>query len=423
MSIPLSDVQFLKSVVGGLSKDKLNFYKPHANRGAMALVLRFGGDAGIKVARSFSTADRNLTAAEVVARLEHHADAKADSSLQLLLLKKRFMRESRWSGVVAFPGGKRDRADDKNDFACAKRWCDYQLGMPIGTSEFVVLGRLPDFFMYSRAMGKGLMTARFVILHIGELTPSVRLAHHDIEALTWAPLHLFQPANVVRNRERHNLFSYFVNEDYQEFVAQHFPGAKLSFPSISMPDHFGNVWGFTLTSASTLLALNEGHRRRLDWPLFHSDNAVAQMLFVDTLHGYLQVTKNEVVGEPRMQHLFSFGFVVMTALSLVLFALSYVAVIIQALAIAFDEEELMKRRRQVIANYHEPDHAIYRELAVDKDGQLRDRRQQQREAAMGRWVKEARDNVPQDAQGRRFISFTEPDIVARSVAGDVQPVG
>ena len=143
MSIPSCDVQLLRRLWSGLQKGKLHVFKPYSHRASAAVILRFAGNDGVKVSRCFAD-NETLSPEAVLDRLELHSDANADSSLSILFLRKRYMEESRWSGVVAFPGGARDKESDHDDFSCLKHWCDYSLGMPIGTSNFDVLGRLPD---------------------------------------------------------------------------------------------------------------------------------------------------------------------------------------------------------------------------------------------------------------------------------------
>jgi 8-oxo-dGTP pyrophosphatase MutT (NUDIX family) len=404
MSIPLGDVQLLRSIVRGVQREKLRFYKPYTNRAASAIILRFNGEDGVKVARCFSTADKGIKPEEAIDRLEFHSDANATSSLSMLFLRKKLVEESRWAGVVAFPGGKRDKHDDKDDFACVKRWCDYQLGMPIHTSDFILLGRLPDYYMHSRAMHRGLMTARFVFLHVGELTPSVRLAHFDIKALTWAPITALQPKNVIRSKEVHNLFAYFVKEEWREFVGGHLPGAKLHFPSIAMPENFGQLWGFTLSSTSTLLSLHG--QQRLDWPLFHSNSLVAQILFVDPLHGYLELTKNEVVAETRVQHQLSLALIAFAALTVVLMILSYLALIVQATVVSLSPQEMLKRKKEKIDAYFDQDITVYKSLAADVDGTERQRKEMSRTAASNRWNAYVKKNQPPEQ--KRLLSFSAP---------------
>lgn len=412
MSVPRCDVDLLKRIVAGLKKDKLKAYKAYPNRAASAIVLRFAGADGVKVARHFAESgsgkSTGLTPEALVERLELFSDAAAPSSLSILYLRRRYMEESRWSGVIAFPGGKRDKSDDKDDFACVKKWCQYSIGMPI-TTDFVLLGRLPDYYLYSRAQRRGLMTARFVLLHIGELTPSVNFTHHDITAVTWAPVSAFTPQNVVRSKERHHLLTYFVDENWREFVAGHVPGAMLNFPSISMPGNFGELWGFTLTTTSTLLSL--AGQPRLDWPLFHSSSLVAQTLFVDPLHGYLELTGNEVVAFKRPQHRLTFFMIVSSVLVAVVYVLSLIAFVIQVFIFSMDYKSREQRRREFLEREIRPIGDIRQELVVDREADERERKAQSRAAATDRYRKELQSKLEAEAESSgtevpTFISFS-----------------
>jgi 8-oxo-dGTP pyrophosphatase MutT (NUDIX family) len=332
MSIPAADVRLLRTMFAGLQRDKLKFYKPHANRAASALVLRFGGQDGVKVARSFSAADRNLSVDEVLQRLELHATHDAPSSLQLLFLKKRGVQAHRWSGAIAFPGGKRDPLADRDDFDTVATWTKENIGMPL-TSDFVVLGRLPDYYVYSRQQGAGLMTARFVLLHIAELTPSVKVADHEVEAVRWVPLGALDASNVVRDAERHSLRSYVQDDEAQYLLRIFFRNVHLYFPAIALPDGMGRLWGLTLTSTSTLMAL--AGRERLDWPLFSSHSPVVRWLFVKPVHGYYELTGSESGGRRyRVDHVGSLLFIVAVAVLYFYGMLIFVVEFWQALSLA-----------------------------------------------------------------------------------------
>ncbi|CAM41647.1 conserved hypothetical protein [Leishmania braziliensis MHOM/BR/75/M2904] len=281
--------------------------------------------------------------------LEHHhhfhhhlvdfADTDAPSSLQLLFLKRPSMEARWWSGQIVFPGGRRD-PDDHDDFDTVCRGTYEKIGFPLQHHrEFLCLGRLPDYRLHGRlGSSRSFVQARFVFLHVGDITPTVQLATHEVESARWVPLRVLTAAHVRRGRVVHPLQS-FVNPqdaDARLLLGEVFPNTFLSFPSSLLPgtpvlssssssssspspttadgteaDRNGcrdgrgrsrtredassaspqsppwHVWGLTLRTANELLAL--GNRQTFDWPLVESNSRLLQYGALFPIHGYYEL--------------------------------------------------------------------------------------------------------------------------------------
>jgi 8-oxo-dGTP pyrophosphatase MutT (NUDIX family) len=354
--LPGIDVRFLANVVGRLTERRLNAYYPGRRRSAVALILRFdeatqpslraaltsfrvvsrshpphhdGTSATGATAplTSFSAAlgghGAGVDPVELLHYLQDHCvDPVAPSALQLLFLQRADVDASRWSGQVAFPGGRRD-PDDADDFHTVCRSAYDELGLPLQhSSEFACLGRLPDYKLRSRAMNSsGVVQARFVFLHVGDMTPTVQLATHEVASARWVSLRRLAAAHIEHGCVVHPLQSFIhpQDADYRLLLTELFPGTFFSFPSISLPlteadEHTGvytantdtcassssssspsaassarawRVWGLTLRSANELLALD--NRQPFDWPLIESNSRVLQYGILFPFHGYYEL--------------------------------------------------------------------------------------------------------------------------------------
>ena len=288
MSIPAADVRFLQVVVNGMRKDALRNYIYGPNRAAQAMVMRFPGNDGIKVARCFSHLDRGISVDDALKRLQDHMDLDAPSSLSLFFLLRGDVDRWRWSGQVAFPGGKRDN-DDRNDLDCAKRETYEEVGFPLDSPEFLYLGRLPDTKIRSREINtEGLVMSRFVFLHIGEMTPTLHYSAHEVEAIQWVPIKELTRGNLSWNTVEHPVMT-FVHWSYWEmkqFVKESFPSVLVRFPSLPMPQGW-HLWGQALTGTSQLLSYDG--RPRLDFPYFRVNVLWVQWLLVHPYHGWLNI--------------------------------------------------------------------------------------------------------------------------------------
>jgi 8-oxo-dGTP pyrophosphatase MutT (NUDIX family) len=291
MSIPAVDVKLLRKLHSHIVASKMNQYIPGRSRSAVALIFRLADDDHQTV-MNLVTEKRNLTAEAALRILEAHMDPFAHSSLQILVVKKSNLSEGRWSGQVSFPGGLRD-PDDADDMATVHRETYDGLGIPINTPDFVYFGRLRDVVAPSRRLfGEGQVQARFVFMHIGAVTPSVKLARHEIEAVRWCPVSVFQdPDNLMHRGVSYQLQEFLCLHDNEirDAVDGWMSCSRLYFPAIRLKETNWKVWGLSLRSISEILEVDG--RDPVDWPLVSSDNQVFQHFVINAYHGYLEIFK------------------------------------------------------------------------------------------------------------------------------------
>lgn len=141
--------------------------------------------------------------------------------LELLFIKRAANPTDRWSGQIAFPGGKRDEADESLLAACVREVRE-EIGFAL--TPDLLIGSIDDI----QARKRGVLLDFYIepfVFHLGE-RPELVLAPTEVEKTYWVSLeYLADPANAAE-------YSY-VHE-----------GLTLKLPGIRLPD--GEVlWGLS----------------------------------------------------------------------------------------------------------------------------------------------------------------------------------
>lgn len=97
---------------------------------------------------------------------------------------KRAEREGdRWSGQMAFPGGRME-AEDRNGLATAKRETEEEIGLHLGAGE-PCIGRLSELNATYRVLRGGLAISPYVF----HLKRAVNFhPNYEVEEVVWVPL-------------------------------------------------------------------------------------------------------------------------------------------------------------------------------------------------------------------------------------------
>jgi 8-oxo-dGTP pyrophosphatase MutT (NUDIX family) len=106
-----------------------------------------------------------------------------ENSLELGYIRRALREEDRWSGQIAFPGG-RSETFDASDLASALRETREEIGVELSPQEQI--GRLNDI----QGRRKGLMLDFFIrpfVFYI-ERNPSVQLDPREVADFFWFPL-------------------------------------------------------------------------------------------------------------------------------------------------------------------------------------------------------------------------------------------
>lgn len=115
-----------------------------------------------------------------------------DGELHILMIKRAEREGDRWSGHMAFPGGRLDPGDS-HGFAAAVRETAEEVGLEL-TGEDRVLGRLSDLRARpNRGFGMAVSPFVFLLEREAEFT-----LNYEVDEVLWVPLAHFLDS---RNRE------------------------------------------------------------------------------------------------------------------------------------------------------------------------------------------------------------------------------
>lgn len=289
-----SDVAFLRTLAIRLSRRRPKVYASE-RRAAVAMILRLQFHDG---------KPRPVTLEGLLA-----GEAEAASAELLFILRTQQQRD-RWSGQVAFPGGKRDKGD-ADDRAAAAREALEEVGLDLEGEDFVHLGRLDDRPVTAGGRRlKDYFLAPFLWLQVSATTPPIRLQHGEVAAWRWAPLSTLVPGRVTYDLIKQDLrLPEWVPERLARWLpsAAHRPFEAASFPAIpleaasttatsDMQAPF-TLWGLTLHATSDALVLGSDPSRHLACPPVRlrsaAGNAVVAFLCV------LQALRHSHAHQPR----------------------------------------------------------------------------------------------------------------------------
>lgn len=115
---------------------------------------------------------------------------EAVEGVELLMIQRAVFERDRWSGQMAFPGGKQD-PEDKTIRSAGERELLEELS--VDAQEFQFLGRLPD--VNARSHNKcqpSMVVSPFVYL---ATSPFDWVINHEVAGVYWMPLSLFSKNN------------------------------------------------------------------------------------------------------------------------------------------------------------------------------------------------------------------------------------
>lgn len=161
-----------------------------SKRSAVAIVCRVSG---------FSPSDYSHDPARPETFLESPAAlGSTASNTEVLFIKRAANPQDKWSGNVAFPGGRRD-ASDADDLATAVREAAEEVGLDLsgGRGGSFCAGRLGDRSVTSR--GRALpdfVLCPFVFVLTSPVPPALVLQTSEVAAVRWTPFSHLTPGAV-----------------------------------------------------------------------------------------------------------------------------------------------------------------------------------------------------------------------------------
>jgi 8-oxo-dGTP pyrophosphatase MutT (NUDIX family) len=164
-----------------------------------------------------------------------------EGELHILMIKRAEREGDLWSGHMAFPGGRMDRAD-ANGYAVALRETREEIGLALGKRDECI-GRLSDVFARPRRGTFGMAVSPFVFRLDHEATFTL---NHEVAEVVWVPL------------------EFLSNDDNRDEMIWEYGGIKMPVPCYYFEGRC--IWGLSLMMLDELLGLVAGSStRRLGW--------------------------------------------------------------------------------------------------------------------------------------------------------------
>ncbi|CAO3680406.1 unnamed protein product [Umbelopsis ramanniana] len=181
---------------------------------------------------------------------------------ELLFMQRATRTGDRWSGHVAFPGGKNEK--DETDVETVVRETWEEVGLDLNAEDFIPVGRLDDREITSAQDGKLIMMlSPFVYLQVSPQTPTLKLQTSEVASVHWIPLQFFLSVEPYSYRPMKIKLMSKMPPHLRSLapVAQGLFG-NMEVPAIDLPD--GNpsspprLWGLTLGMTSQLINMTVG---------------------------------------------------------------------------------------------------------------------------------------------------------------------
>ncbi|MCP5162854.1 MAG: CoA pyrophosphatase [Hahellaceae bacterium] len=147
--------------------------------------------------------------------------------LEVLLIKRAERKGDRWSGHMAFPGG-RVQVEDMNTRATAIRETEEEIGYTLPLENY--LGRLSDVMTLAHGTKKPMVVSPYIFSVEGE--PEFSL-NHEVDRVVWLPL------------------SFLANRDNRESMRWERKGVGMTLPCYFYEGH--RIWGLTLKMLDELV--------------------------------------------------------------------------------------------------------------------------------------------------------------------------
>jgi 8-oxo-dGTP pyrophosphatase MutT (NUDIX family) len=161
--------------------------------------------------------------------------------LRILMIKRAEREGDTWSGHMAFPGGRMDKAD-AHGFAVAVRETAEEIGLLLGAQD-ACIGRLSDVNARPQRGTFGMAVSPFVFRLDREATFTL---NHEVAEVVWVPL------------------EFLTNVENREEMIWDYKGARIPVPCYHYEGRC--IWGLSLMMLDELLGLaEEGNAKRAGW--------------------------------------------------------------------------------------------------------------------------------------------------------------
>jgi len=153
--------------------------------------------------------------------------------LHILMIKRADREGDPWSGHMAFPGGRMDKAD-AHGYAVAVRETEEEVGLCLGPQDQCI-GRLSDLNARPHKGTFGMAVSPFVFRLEREVTFT---PNYEVAEVVWVPL------------------EFLLDSDNREQMSWDYKGVKIPMPCYLYGKR--RIWGLSLMMLDELMDLIEG---------------------------------------------------------------------------------------------------------------------------------------------------------------------
>lgn len=165
---------------------------------------------------------RFMTRSSVATVLRDH-----EGELQVLLIKRAIKEGDRWSGHIAFPGG-RAQQEDQNVRETAIRETSEEIGLELSVNDYI--GRLSDLMTFAHGTRKPMVVSPYAFKLSGD--PEFNI-NHEVDQVIWLPV------------------SFLADKGNREIMHWKQKGVSIKLPCYFYGEH--RIWGLTLKMLDELV--------------------------------------------------------------------------------------------------------------------------------------------------------------------------
>ncbi|CAO3688855.1 unnamed protein product [Rhizopus microsporus] len=183
-----------------------------------------------------------------------------EGEAEILFMQRATRKGDRWSGHVAFPGGKNEKDETDEETVC--REVREEIGVDLKSDDYLLVGQLDEREISSIRDNKLLMIlVPYVYLQIVPESPPFELQTSEVAAVRWVPLSFFLSSQVLDYTPITEPLSIFrhMKRRWLKSLLNVMLGT-ISFTSIDLPpttasDNVFRLWGLTMGMTKDIIKL------------------------------------------------------------------------------------------------------------------------------------------------------------------------